>query len=77
MPDTDTAASTTDDTSEADAFDSAAEALRTVTALKPVAVARNSVRSGWQVQDSNLRRRKPTDLQSAPIGRSGNLPWCD
>lgn len=28
----------------------------------------------WQVQDSNLRRRKPTDLQSAPIGRSGNLP---
>ena len=31
----------------------------------------------WQVQDSNLRRRKPTDLQSAPIGRSGNLPWCE
>ena len=30
----------------------------------------------WQVQDSNLRRRKPTDLQSAPIGRSGNLPGC-
>jgi hypothetical protein len=28
----------------------------------------------WQVQDSNLGRRKPTDLQSAPIGRSGNLP---
>ena len=28
----------------------------------------------WQVKDSNLRRRKPTDLQSAPIGRSGNLP---
>src|SRR6202012_14909 len=28
----------------------------------------------WQVQDSNLCRRKPTDLQSAPIGRSGNLP---
>ena len=28
----------------------------------------------WQVQDSNLRRNTPTDLQSAPIGRSGNLP---
>jgi hypothetical protein len=28
----------------------------------------------WQVQDSNLRRHKPTDLQSVPIGRSGNLP---
>ena len=26
-----------------------------------------------QVQDSNLCRQKPTDLQSAPIGRSGNL----
>jgi cyclic-di-GMP-binding protein len=26
------------------------------------------------VQDSNLRRLSPTDLQSAPIGRSGNLP---
>ena len=22
--------------------------------------------TGWQVQDSNLRRRKPTDLQSIP-----------
>ena len=30
----------------------------------------------WQVQDSNLRRHKPTDLQSVPIGRSGNLPGC-
>ena len=30
----------------------------------------------WQVKDSNLGRRKPTDLQSAPIGRSGNLPRC-
>ena len=28
----------------------------------------------WQVKDSNLRRLSPTDLQSAPIGRSGNLP---
>jgi hypothetical protein len=32
---------------------------------------------GWQVKDSNLRRRKPTDLQSAPIGRSGNRPLTD
>jgi hypothetical protein len=28
----------------------------------------------WQVQDSNLRRHTPTDLQSASIGRSDNLP---
>ena len=28
----------------------------------------------WQVKDSNLRRYTPTDLQSVPIGRSGNLP---
>ena len=28
----------------------------------------------WRVQDSNQGRRKPTDLQSAPIGRSGNPP---
>jgi hypothetical protein len=35
---------------------------------------RGVVRYQWQVQDSNLRRHTPTDLQSAPIGRSGNLP---
>ena len=28
----------------------------------------------WQVLDSNQCRHTPTDLQSAPIGRSGNLP---
>jgi uncharacterized protein YajQ (UPF0234 family) len=28
----------------------------------------------WQVLDSNQRRRKPTILQTAPFGRSGNLP---
>ena len=28
----------------------------------------------WRVKDSNLGRRKPADLQSAPIGRSGNPP---
>lgn len=32
------------------------------------------IRACWcQVQDLNLRRLTPTDLQSAPIGRSGNL----
>jgi integrase len=41
----------------ADAFDTAADALRTVGAFKPVAVAGNTLRPGWQVQDSNLRRR--------------------
>jgi hypothetical protein len=28
----------------------------------------------WRVKDSNLGRHQPTDLQSAPIGRSGNPP---
>jgi hypothetical protein len=28
----------------------------------------------WQVLDSNQRRRTPTILQTAPFGRSGNLP---
>jgi len=64
----------------ADAFDAAAETtadpLRTGAVLKPVHSGRNTLGPGWQVQDSNLRRRKPTDLQSAPIGRSGNLPGC-
>ena len=30
--------------------------------------------SWWGVADSNHRRRKPTDLQSAPFDRSGNPP---
>ena len=30
-------------------------------------------RCWWQVQDSNLRRRKPTDLQSIP-GVCGRFP---
>ncbi len=30
--------------------------------------------SGWAEQDSNLRRRKPTDLQSVPVGRLGICP---
>ncbi len=28
----------------------------------------------WEMVDSNHRSRQTTDLQSAPIGRSGNLP---
>ncbi len=28
----------------------------------------------WVVMDSNHRRRKPADLQSAPFGHSGNYP---
>ncbi len=28
----------------------------------------------WGVKDSNLRRHSPTDLQSVPIGHSGNSP---
>jgi hypothetical protein len=30
--------------------------------------------SGWAVQDSNLRRLPPTDLQSVPFDRLGNCP---
>ena len=30
----------------------------------------------WAVMDSNHRRRKPADLQSAPFGHSGNCPFC-
>src|ERR1700756_2005652 len=28
----------------------------------------------WRGKDSNLRRRKPADLQSAPVGRLGTPP---
>ena len=31
------------------------------------------IQSWWRGQDSNLRRRKPPDLQSGPVGRLGNL----
>jgi hypothetical protein len=32
----------------------------------------------WGVQDSNLRRKNPSDLQSDPFDRSGNSPpWLD
>jgi hypothetical protein len=30
--------------------------------------------SWWRGEDSNLRRHKPADLQSAPFGRSGTSP---
>jgi hypothetical protein len=33
-----------------------------------------TVSAAWRVKDSNLGRHQPTDLQSAPIGRSGNPP---
>ena len=42
----------------------------------PAQLTVRGLRPTWQVQDSNLRRNTPTDLQSAPIGRSGNLPGC-
>src|SRR5262249_21756602 len=29
----------------------------------------------WRGEDSNLRRRLPADLQSAPFGRSGTSPF--
>ena len=35
-------------------------------AISRASVARYHVELRWQVQDSNLRRRKPTDLQSVP-----------
>ena len=31
----------------------------------------------WVVMDSNHRRRKPADLQSAPFGHSGNHPFSN
>ena len=31
----------------------------------------------WGEQDSNLRRRKPADLQSAPVGRLGISPFIE
>ena len=30
----------------------------------------------WAKMDSNHRRRKPADLQSAPFGHSGICPKC-
>src|SRR5450830_334712 len=32
--------------------------------------------SQWWGKDSNLRRHKPADLQSAPVGRLGTPPVC-
>src|SRR5688572_24720541 len=33
-----------------------------------------STLTGWWGKDSNLRRREPADLQSAPVGRLGTPP---
>ena len=44
------------------------------TPLTCVSAGQGRFWSLWQVQGSNLRRHKPTDLQSAPFGHSGNLP---
>src|SRR5579871_4081016 len=42
---------------------------------RPKAFGRHPSRSGWwRGKDSNLRRRKPADLQSAPVGRLGTPP---
>ena len=35
---------------------------------------RNKIQSLWEKMDSNHRRYKPADLQSAPFGHSGILP---
>ena len=35
---------------------------------------RLSLRHWWRGEDSNLRRHKPADLQSAPFGHSGTSP---
>ena len=37
-------------------------------------VSSSVFRSLWRGEDSNLRRRSPADLQSAPFGRSGTSP---
>ena len=36
---------------------------------------RNKIQSLWEKMDSNHRRYKPADLQSAPFGHSGILPF--
>ena len=37
--------------------------------------SRNKIQSLWEKMDSNHRRYKPADLQSAPFGHSGILPF--
>ena len=41
---------------------------------RPVIASQGPFVGWWRVKDSNLGRHQPTDLQSAPIGRSGNPP---
>ncbi len=43
-------------------------------ALPTGANYRHSTSFWWRGEDSNLRRRKPADLQSAPVGRLGTPP---
>ena len=54
-----------------------------VTVVEPVGVSASDPfvtwycalrRRWWAVEDSNLRRCTPTDLQSVPVGRLGNRP---
>src|ERR1700728_4710023 len=47
--------------------------LRAVSAACQV-VARETREDWWEREDSNLRRRKPADLQSAPFATRDTLP---
>ncbi len=46
----------------------------TVLSLCRISFAASCSLKWWVVMDSNHRRRKPADLQSAPFGHSGNHP---
>ena len=46
------------------------KAVALPTELRPLI----SIKNKWGEQDSNLRRHKSTDLQSAPVGRFGIPP---
>ena len=47
------------------------KAVALPTELRPLIYCKNK----WGEQDSNLRRHKSTDLQSAPVGRFGIPPY--
>ncbi len=40
-----------------------------------IGISSNCQIVSWAVMDSNHRRRKPAELQSAPFGHSGNCPF--
>src|SRR3954468_12439579 len=46
----------------------------TKTALQLFSPGQRSLKRWWRRLDSNQRRRKPTDLQSAPFSHSGTPP---